>query len=190
MRGAGYLRILEGRVRFDHIPDRHHPDQVQCFGEIELDTETFHDYAIHYDPDRRRIAVTIDGIERIVGEAGPDPSYWQRKVAFGNQSENPTSTVRFTDHAGASLWAAVALELKPPAAAPIAWRWEARSGAFPNHSERERCVEIYPETGRIWGHAGYSGWVSLGPRSAYCVDYRMNEAEMPYVVGYRLEFDD
>jgi len=95
---------------------------------------------------------------------------------------------------GRSFWRAVTYRLRNPTLADFAWRWQASSGAYPDHYQRERMIQVHPNhpAQKPWPDHGYSSWIQRRDGSIYLVDYSNSGdvADTAHLVGVNIEPED
>lgn len=95
------------------------------------------------------------------------------------------------DHDGTARWYNVEYEVNNPTDPPHSWRWDARSGQYPNQYEIYRWLEIDYNSTLNPDH-GYSSWVQFPDGEVLVLDYTNEGAPVGKAMlkGYSLRVED
>ena len=88
---------------------------------------------------------------------------------------------------GRSFWRRVSYRLGNPTLDDFNWDWSVESGAYPDHYQRERMIQIHgnhPKQ-KPWPDHGYSSWIQREDGGVYLVDYTNcgDAADTSHLVG-------
>ena len=125
------------------------------------------------------LTISVDG-EPLLYSPVLGEELWDRSF-FGNGP----------DHQGSVRWFGASYAIKNPTEPAHTWRWDARSGEYPNQYEIDRWLELDYNSSTNPDH-GYSSWVRFPDGEILVVDYT-NEGAPPgksMLKGYRLRAED
>lgn len=202
-----WVRFLPHRVELADLPQHG----------FDIDATRFHTYKI--STENRRTQVYVDGSLRldvpltitpeavVQGYGGGHPNaFFDRRVGFGNRrgtkgipdevvkayrdsiphQQKPTGYFR---NRSQSQWKAVRIQVRNRRDHSVDWRWEARSGKYPDQFRRDNLTLVEENNSLGVGNCGYSSWCQLPDQTIVIADYTTTRRDLDYPIlrAYRLQ---
>lgn len=202
-----WVRILPNRVELADLPQHGY----------DLDATQFHTYRIVTE--KHRIRVFVDGALRLDvpltitpdtvmdGYGGGKPvAFFSRRVGFGNRRGTrniPDAVVTayrdsiphqqkpmgYFQNRSRSRWKAIQIQVRNRRDHSIDWRWEARSGKYPDQFRRDHLIRVEENSSLGVGNCGYSSWCQQPDGTVVIADYTTTRKDLdfPILRAYRVE---